>query len=102
MAHIRIALLNKVVKELPPEEQEELIKRGAFLRLTELKKRLDIAKLRIKEFGIKYRTTFTELSKRGLPETAGYEMHEDFMEWKHWIKVSQETDRIIKKISKII
>ena len=102
MAYIKGALLNKVFKELPPEEQTELIKRGAFFRLTELKERLDIANLRIREFEKKYRTTFSELSKKGLSENASHEIHEDFIEWMHWIKVSQETDRIIKKINKII
>ena len=80
---------------LPREEQEEIFNIGATFRLLDLRKRLSHAQENVKRFETKYSMTLEELESKGLPEDAGYEMHEDYIEWHYWAKVREKTQNTL-------
>ena len=81
---------------LPREEREAIISHGAALRLSNLRKRLFLAESKVRHFEEQYQVTLARLDTDGLPNDAGYEMHEDYIMWHHWAAVA---DKIKKDIS---
>jgi hypothetical protein len=69
---------------LSEEELVPILKQGAVLRLPYLESRLVQAERYVQSFEEKYATTLDVLRAQGLPDNAGYEMHEDFIEWEYW------------------
>lgn len=69
---------------LSEEELIPILKQGAVLRLPYLESRLVQAERHVQSFEKKYATTLDVLRAQGLPDDAGYEMHEDFIEWEYW------------------
>lgn len=69
---------------LPEEELVPILKQGAVLRLPYLESRLVQAEQHVLFFEEKYAITLDRLRTQGLPDDAGYEMHEDFIEWEYW------------------
>jgi hypothetical protein len=70
--------------DLSEEELIPILKQGAMLRLPYLESRLVQAERHVQSFEEKYATTLDVLRAQGLPDDAGYEMHEDFIEWEYW------------------
>ena len=87
---------NSLLRNLSPEEQAKVVEYGAMLRLADLRRQLLQAQTTIKELGAKYQTTLTQLSSEGLPDDAGYEMHEDYILWHHY---TEKIVRLEKSIS---
>lgn len=81
---------------LPREEQEEIFNIGATFRLLDLRKRLSRAQENVKRFETKYNMALEELESKGLPEDAGYEMHEDYIEWHYWARVREKTQNTLE------
>ena len=69
---------------LSPEEQFAIITHGTALYLSTLEKRLFLAQAKVRQFEKTYGVSLAELDARGLPDEAGYEMHEDYLMWHHW------------------
>jgi len=69
---------------LPDEEKASVITHGAALLLSEWKKRLFLAESKVRHFDEKYHASLAELEKKGLPDNADHEMHEDYIMWHHW------------------
>jgi len=88
--------------DLPDEELACIVKQGAILRLPYLEARLLQAREHVKSFTTKYGTTLHDLRSQGLPENAGYEMHEDFIEWEYWGDVLQETGIVVKNVKALL
>jgi hypothetical protein len=86
---------------LSPEEKVSVISRGVALRLLDLQKRRFLAEGKVRHFEETYHTTLEVLEAEGLPDDAGYEMHEDYMMWQHWTEVLQETMERIASLEKI-
>ena len=84
--------------DIPAEELAYIVRQGATLRLPYLEACLLQAKEHIRGFTEKYGTTLQHLQAQGLPENAGYAMHEDFIEWEYWEEVLQETEIVVKNI----
>ena len=63
---------------LPPEERAAVISHGVAVRFSELNKRHFLAESKIRFFEDKYKTTLSEIERKGLPDDADYEMHEDY------------------------
>ena len=82
--------------ELPAEELAFIFRQGAILRLPYLESRLLRAQEQIRRFEEKHGTTLAALEYQGLPDDAGYELHEDFIEWEYWSDVSHKTSMTIK------
>ena len=81
---------------LSSEEKVSVITHGVALRLSEWKKRLFLAESKVRHFEEKYLTSLAELDKKGLPDDADHEMHEDYIMWHHW------TDAVEKAKKQII
>ena len=86
---------------LAPEEKANVISHGVVLCLSELQKRCFLAESKIRHLEERYQTTIEKLDAEGLPDDAGYEMHEDYIMWHHWAEVLKETEERIASLQKI-
>jgi len=86
---------------LPPLEREAIITHGAAIRLSSLKQRLFLAQSKAHSFEEKYQTTLDALNDGGLPDQAGYEMHEDYLIWMHWAEVAVQCEKDLVALEKI-
>ncbi len=86
---------------LPREERETIISHGAALRLSNLRKRLFLAESKVRHFEEQYKVTLTRLDTDGLPDDAGYEMHEDYIMWHHWAAVADKIKKNIASLEEI-
>lgn len=91
-----------VFATLPPEEREVIISHGTALRLSDLKKRHFLAASKVRYFEEKYHVTLPALESAGLPDKAGYEMHEDYILWRHWAAVANEIEKHLTSLEKIV
>jgi len=87
--------VNRLLVSLPPDEQARIVEYGVMLRLADLRRQLSHAQGVVKEMGAKYHTTIEQLEQEGLPDDAGWEMHEDYIMWHHY---TERTVRIEKTI----
>ena len=95
---------NKIAVELadlPQKELAAIFKQGVVLRLPYLEGRLQRAEREIQLFEKRYKTSLAKLKTIGLPDNAGHEMHEDFIEWEYWNDVLNETKETIARIKKL-
>ena len=88
--------------QLPEEELNSILRQGALLRLPYLEGRLQSAKVEVERFEKKYHTTLEQLRQQGLPNDAGYEIHEDFIEWEYWSDVMARLQQTIAQIRLIL
>ncbi len=86
---------------LLPDEKASVISHGVALRLSDLQKRHFLAQSKVQQFEEKYHLTLKALEAEGLPDDAGYEMHEDYIMWRHWAEVLEETEDRIASLQKI-
>jgi hypothetical protein len=93
--------IEKDFLSLPREEREIIIRHGVAFRLSGLRKRLFLAESKIRDFEEKYKSTLDQLDMKGLPNGAGYEMHEDYIMWHHWQTMSRKVKQDIESIQKI-
>ncbi len=76
--------------QLIPADRQRLAELGAPLLVTEAEGRLALAERKIEAFERRYGTTLEQLREAGLPDDAGIEMHEDFIEWSGWQRTREE------------
>ena len=93
--------VEELFSSLSPDQKMDIISHGVALRMTDLHKRMDMAKNRVRQLEEKYGSTLEELEARKLPDDAGYEMHENYILWHHWVKVVAETRRQIADLDEI-
>ena len=93
--------IEELFSALVPEEKASVISHGVALRLSDLQKRLFLAKSKVQQFEEKYHTTLEELDAEGLPDDADYEVHEDYIMWHHWAEVIGETKERIASLQEI-
>jgi hypothetical protein len=86
---------------LPQEDQEEIFNIGTAFRVLDLRKRLAHAQENMQKFEAKYGTTLDMLESEGLLEDAGYEMHEDYIEWHYWVRVREETQNTLDVLTSV-
>ncbi len=94
--------LEKAFLSLPREGRDAIISCGASFRLAALQNRLFLAESKVRHFEEEYQTTLARLDTEGLPNDAGYEMHEDYIMWHHWDEVARKTRKlpfVIKEVS---
>ena len=63
--------------------------------------RLFLAENKVRQFEERYGTPLTHLDHVGLPDDAGYEMHEDYIVWQHWATVARKAGREIAALQSI-
>jgi hypothetical protein len=83
-------------------EQNAVLSHGAAIRLSDLKHRLFLAQSKVRHFEEKYQTTLAQLESHGLPEQADYEMHEDYIMWRHWDSVARRVQKDIETLENIV
>ncbi len=88
--------------DLSAKELAFIFRQGAVLRLPYLESRLLQAKEEVRRFEGKYRMTLDELTSQGLPDNAGYEMHEDFIEWEYWNDVLHKTKLTVRDVKTLL
>jgi hypothetical protein len=93
--------VEKTFLSLPQEERKAIISHGAALRLSDLRKRLFLAESKVRHFEEKYKVTLAQLDTDGLPDDAGYEMHEDYIMWHHWAAVADKIRKVIASLEEI-
>jgi len=86
---------------LPPQEREAVISHGVALRLSDLRKRLFLSENKVRHFEEKYANTFDIVEDGGMADDADYEMHEDYVVWRHWTIVAEKTKRDIALLEEI-
>lgn len=86
---------------LSSEEREAVISHGVALRLSDLRKRLFLAESKVRYLEEKYGTTLARVEIQGLPDNANYDVHEDYVMWRHWGAVTEKTRKDIALLEKI-
>ena len=66
-----------------------------------LQKRLTLAQAKVQAFEAKYDTTLDQLEANGLPDDAGYVMHEDYVEWHYWSRVLEQNRKTLDALASI-
>lgn len=97
-----IAKLDTSIAALPPEEREKLTRYGALVLVRETESRLELAKRKLAEFARKYGITLDRLNQVGLPENAGLEEHEDYVEWSGWQSTHDEALEVLANLRAIL
>ena len=98
---LTLSNVGDVFATLPQEDQEEIFSIGTAFRLLDLQKRLAHAQENVEKFEAKYDTTLDMLESEGLPENAGYEMHEDYIEWHYWARVRRKTQNTLDVLTNV-
>jgi hypothetical protein len=93
--------MEKAFLALSPEERGAVISHGVALRLSHLRKRLFLAESKIRHFEDQYKVTLDQLEGHGLANDAGFEMHEDYVMWSHWVEVADKAKKDIIAMEKI-
>ena len=94
--------IEKKFLTLPDKDRETIISYGASLRLTSLKKRFFLADQKVKSFEKQYKTTLKKVESEGIPDDADHEMHEDYIEWSHWVGVAKKCKKEIALVQGIV
>lgn len=77
-------MLNTSAVRLTAPEWERIVRLGAEKHAQELKRELKAVRQQIAAFERKYGQSFAQLQRVGLPDDAGLEAHEDYVEWSSW------------------
>ena len=86
---------------LSPEEKIAVISHGVAVRFSYLNNRLFLAQSKVSYFEEKYHIKLSELEKKGLPDNADFETHEDYIMWHHWTGVAEKAKKQIKSLQGI-
>ncbi len=81
---------------LPEEDRRAIVNVGVAFRRIDIEKKLARAQGIIQKFETKYNTTISEFASIGLPDDAGYEMHEDYIMWHHWAGVADRAQQTLE------
>jgi hypothetical protein len=94
-------VVDRILRALSVEDRAEILSIGAAFRRLSLEKRLSQAQSKVQAFEAMYRTTLGQLETDGLPEDADYAMHEDYIEWRYWSRVLEQTRKTLDALAPI-
>ena len=77
-------MLTDSAVQLPTQVWQHIVQLGVERHIQELEDQLAEAQQRIAEFERQYGMSFARLQEVGLPEHAGVDAHEDYVEWSSW------------------
>lgn len=89
----------QVLAVLPEEDRDAILNVGVAFRRIEIEKRLARAQSIIRDFEVKYETTFERFAVDGLPDDADYQLHEDYIEWHHWVRVAVKARQTLDAVN---
>ena len=92
-------VMERAFYSLAPEDRTEIFSVGAAFHCLTLQKRLERAERKVQELEARYHTTLRQLEIDGLPDDAGYAMHEDYVEWHYWARVMEQTRQALETLS---
>jgi len=84
--------------QLPTQVWQHIVQLGVERHAQELEDQLRETQQRIAEFEHQYGMSFARLQEVGLPEDAGLEAHEDYVEWSSWEGYQAELQERLKKL----
>ena len=93
--------LEETFLSLPGDERGSIITLGVTLKLSYLRKRLFLAQSKLQQFEEQYDVSLEQLDSEGLPDDAGYLMHEDFIMWHHWSEVADKVRQEIAALENV-
>lgn len=93
---------NDAALKLPTTEWERIVRLGTERHVEELEAELQAARQHIAAFEQKYGLTFDRLQQVGLPDNAGLEAHEDYVEWSSWEGRAAELKRKLEELHAIV
>lgn len=96
------AKIDNSVAALPLEERERLTRYGALVLARETESRLAFARQKLDAFERKYGMTLEKLNQVGLPDNAGLEEHEDYVEWSGWQSTNDEAKSVLANLRTIL
>ncbi len=96
-----LKVLDRVFHSLSPEDRVEIVSIGAAFRRLRLEKRLARAQTEVQAFEARYNTALKQLEVDGLPDDAGYAIHEDYVEWHYWSRTLEQTRKTLDMLAVI-
>jgi len=87
---------------LSEEDRRAILNVGVAFRRVDIEKKLARAQGIVEKFQAKYKTTIAELASVGLPDDAGYEMHEDYIMWHHWARVAERAQETLAVLNTLV
>ena len=91
--------MERVFQSLSPDDRAEILSVGAAFHRLGLEKRLARAQSKMQAFETKYHATLGQLEAQGLPDNADYVMHEDYIEWRYWSRVFEQTRTTLETLA---
>jgi len=88
--------------QLPTRVWQHIVQLGVERHIQELEDQLRETQQRIAEFEHQYGMSFTRLQEVGLPEDAGLEAHEDYVEWSSWEGHQAELQERLEKLHEVL
>jgi len=88
--------------QLPTQVWQHIVQLGVERHIQELEDQLREAQQRIAEFEHQYGMSFARLQEVGLPEDAGLEAHEDYVEWSSWEGYQAKLQERLEKLRAVL
>jgi hypothetical protein len=61
-----------------------------------------LADQKVKSFENQYKTTLEKIEIGGIADDANHEMHEDYIEWSHWVRAAKKCKKEIALVQGIV
>lgn len=90
------------VVQLSTQVWEHIVQLGVERHIQELEAKLEEARRQIAEFERRFGMSFARLEQAGLPEDAGLEAHEDYVEWSSWEGVRTELTEQLENLRALL
>ena len=101
VATLKPEVVDDIFHSLLQEERTEILSIGAAFRRLSLEKQVAWAESKMQKFEARYHTTLDQLEAEGLPDEADYTMHEDYIEWRYWSRVMEQTRKTLDALAVI-
>lgn len=101
MTQTSVETIEEAFSSLGTEVRANIITHGAAFRLSDLRNRLLLAQSKIEQFQAKYGRSLADIERDGLPDDAGYEMHEDYIFWHYWSEAAEKAEKEIERLEQI-
>jgi hypothetical protein len=95
-------MLTDSAVQLPTQVWQHIVQLGVERHIQELQDELGEVQQRIAEFERRYGMSFARLQEVGLPEDAGLEAHEDYVEWSSWEGYQAELQERLDKLRAVL
>jgi hypothetical protein len=88
--------------QLPTQVWQHIVQLGVERHIQELEAQLEEAQQQIAEFEHRFGMSFARLQEVGLPDDAGLEAHEGYVEWSSWEGVRTELEEQLAQVRAVL